>query len=87
MKLERAVRAFESGEFEEPGNFNTNYKALLTEYLDSMNKFEKWDTFYIACDFVRERRNSRYAGTLALEISQTDIGRRDLNFSSSPTRG
>lgn len=86
MQLERAVRAFESGAFEEPGNFNASYKALLTEYLDSMNAFDKWDTFYVACDFIRERRNSRYGGTLAMEISQTDIGRRDLNFSSSPIR-
>jgi hypothetical protein len=86
MKLERAVRAFKGREFEEPGYFNANYKALLTEYLDSMNVFDKWDTFYVACDFVRERHNSRYGGTLAMEISQTDIGRRDLNFSSSPIR-
>jgi hypothetical protein len=84
MQLERAVRSFETGEFEDPGTFNSNYKALLTEYLESMNAFSKWDDFYAACDFIRERRNS--LGTLAADISQTDIGRRALNFSSSPIR-
>jgi hypothetical protein len=52
MQLERAVRSFETGEFEDPGTFNSNYKALLTEYLESMNAFSKWDDFYAACDFI-----------------------------------
>lgn len=85
MQLERAVRAFETtGEFEDPGMFNSSYKALLTEYLESVNAFNKWDNFYAACDFVQDRCNSH--GTLAADISQIDIGRRDLNFSSSPIR-
>ncbi|KAF8805246.1 hypothetical protein BYT27DRAFT_7258348 [Phlegmacium glaucopus] len=47
VALECAVQAFEtSGEFEEPGTFNSNYKALLTEYLESMDTFNKWDGFY-----------------------------------------
>ena len=87
MKLERAVRAFETtGEFEDPGLFNANYRALLTEYLKSMNAFNKWDCFYDACDFVRGHHDSHHVGALTADISQTDIGRRDLNFSSSPVR-
>jgi hypothetical protein len=84
MKLERAVHAFESRVFKEPGDFNASYKALLTEYLDSMNTFDsdKWNTFHGACDFIRERRVSRYGGPLTMKISQTDMGRRNLNFSS-----
>ncbi|KAI0289301.1 hypothetical protein BC826DRAFT_971075 [Russula brevipes] len=84
MQLERAVRAYETGKFEAPGSFNSNYKALLTEYLESMNTFKKWDEFYEACDFARKGLDS-YGGGLAADVSQTDIGRRALNFSSSPS--
>lgn len=35
MQLERAVRAFETGEFEDPGTFNSNYKALSTYLLNT----------------------------------------------------
>ena len=86
MKLERAVRAFETGEFEDPGLFNANYRALLTEYLESMTAFNKWDSFYKACDFAQGCHNSHHVGTLTADTSQTDLGRRDLNFSSSPIR-
>ncbi|KAI9452026.1 hypothetical protein F5148DRAFT_1289806 [Russula earlei] len=82
VALERAVRAFETGEFQDPGPFNSNYKALLTEYLESVNMFNKWDDFYVACDFDQKP----CGGSLAADMSQTDIGRRALNFSSSPIR-
>jgi hypothetical protein len=84
MQLERAVQAYETGIFEAPGSFNSNYKALLTEYLESMNTFKKWDEFYMACDFAHKGSDS-FGGGLAADVSQTDIGRRALNFSSSPS--
>ncbi|KAI9442802.1 hypothetical protein F5148DRAFT_1293155 [Russula earlei] len=82
VALECAVQAFETGEFQDPGPFNSNYKALLTEYLESVNMFNKWDDFYIACNFDQKP----CGGSLAADTSQTDIGRRALNFSSSPIR-
>ena len=84
IQLEHAVRAFEkTGEFEDPGSFNSNYKALLTKYLESMNAFNKWDDFYEECNLGQKPQTY----SLAVDMSQTDIGRRALNFSSSPIRG
>lgn len=86
IQLERAVRAFQAtGNFEDPGPFNSNYKALLSEYLESVDTFNKWDEFYAACDVAQKRRKS-CGESLAVDMSQTDIGRRALNFSSSPIR-
>ena len=86
MQLEHAVQAFEaSGEFKDLGPFNSNYKALLAEYLESMNTFNKWDDFYAACDFAWKHPKLCH-GSLAADMSQTDIGQRALNFSSSLIR-
>jgi hypothetical protein len=49
-----------------------------------MNEFTKWANFYKACNFTRD--SSEPDGDLAADISQVDIGRRALNFSSSPVR-
>lgn len=51
-QLERALRAFEmDGSFKDPGPFNSEHKALLVEYLQSIDSFKKWPEFYQACKF------------------------------------
>jgi hypothetical protein len=87
-QLERAVHAFETdGSFKEPGPFNSEHKALLTEYLESVDTFKKWPEFYQACNFSRAKHiHSEEQDDLVADISQTDIGRRALNFSSSPVK-
>jgi len=82
--LERGVRAFKkNGEYEDPGPFNFEHKALLTEYIESMDAFNKWPEFYEACKFTKANSES---DVLAADVSQTDIGRCALNFSSSPIK-
>ena len=88
MQLECTVRAFEkTGEYEDPGPFTADQKALLTEYLDSIDKFSGWEEFYKACKFTnRSLQPDEDDVPSGVDISQVDIGRRDLVFSSSPVR-
>ena len=82
IQLECALRAFEAtGVYEDPGPFNSAYKALLMEYLESVDAFNKWLDFYQACKFSLKEQQD-----LAADISQIDVGRRALNFSSSPIK-
>jgi hypothetical protein len=86
-QLERALRAFETdGSFKDPGPFNSEYSALLIEYLESVGSFRKWPEFYQACKFRRANSLEEEQDNLVADISQTDIGRRALNFSSSPIK-
>jgi hypothetical protein len=57
------------------------------EYLESVDNFTKWDAFYMACNFTQSRAcDVSEVGGIAADISQVDIGRRALNFSSSPVK-
>ncbi|KAF8236009.1 hypothetical protein L208DRAFT_1376270 [Tricholoma matsutake] len=69
-----------NGEYKDPGPFNSEHKALLTKYIESVDAFNKWAKFYQACKFTKANSES---GVLTADVSQTDIGRRALNFSSS----
>lgn len=81
------MRAFETGVYREPGQFNSTHEALFAEYFESVKAFNKWDEFYRACDFSQNntRSLSNHRSSLA-DMSQIDIGRRALNFSSSPVK-
>ncbi|KAI9511008.1 hypothetical protein F5148DRAFT_1147149 [Russula earlei] len=86
VSLEHGVQAFKKNrEYEDPGPFNSGHKALLTEYIESVDTFNKWQEFYQACKFTKA--NSESEAVLTVDVSQTDIGRHALNFSSSPIKG
>ncbi|KIL57450.1 hypothetical protein M378DRAFT_16235 [Amanita muscaria Koide BX008] len=84
VALERAARTFETGVYKDPGQFSGNFHGSLIEYIRSVDTFTKWDNFYAVCDFALKKASKRRKSTLNMvETSQIDIGRRDLNFSSS----
>ena len=84
--MERAARAFETGEFVKPGVFNSEHNALLTEYLKSIDKFSHWDEFYEECGISQKGKTPKRRKSTAAELSLVEIGRGDLNFSSSPAK-
>jgi hypothetical protein len=84
--LERAARAFDTGKLVKPGPFNHAYDALFKEYLNSINKFNHWDEFYAECGVSEAGRTLKSRKSTAADLSLVEIGRGDLNFSSSPVR-
>jgi hypothetical protein len=84
--LERAARAFGTGEFVKPGAFNGEHNGRLTEYLKSINKFNHWDEFYEECGISQKSKTPKRRKSTAADLSLVEIGRGDLNFSSSPVR-
>ena len=85
-QLERAACAFKSGEFVKPGIFNNEHNALLTEYLKSIDKFNHWDEFHEACGISLKAKSPKRRKSAVADLSLVEIGRGDLNFSSSPVR-
>jgi hypothetical protein len=86
--LECTLYTFKTdGFFKDPGPFSSKHKALLIEYLESVDSFTKWLEFYQACKFCQANCiYSEEQGDLITDISQTDIGQCVLNFSSSPIK-
>ena len=86
-QLECALHTFEmDGFFKDPGPFSSEHKALLVEYLESIDSFKKWPEFYKACKFSQGNIHSEEQDNLVADISQVDIGQCALNFSSSPIK-
>jgi hypothetical protein len=80
--LERASRAFDTGKLVKPTAFNSDYNALFQEYLQSIDKFNHWDEFYSKCGV----NGAPKPKSSAADLSLVEIGRGDLNFSSSPVK-
>ena len=81
--MERASRAFDTGKLVKPTAFNSDYNALFQEYLQSIDKFNHWDEFYSKCGIDRTPKGKKSS---AADLSLVEIGRGDLNFSSSPAK-
>jgi hypothetical protein len=85
-QLERAARAFDTGKLVQPSAFNHEYNALFKEYLQSVEKFNHWDELYDKCGISQNCKAPRPRKSTAADLSLVEIGREDLNFSSSPMR-
>ena len=81
--MERASCAFNTSKPVKPTAFNSDYNALFQEYLQSIDKFNHWDDFYSKCGIHKVPKACKSS---AADLLLVEIGRGDLNFSSSPAK-
>jgi hypothetical protein len=82
-QLERAARAYETGELIKPYPFSGNYEAMADEYLVTTLTFKKWDQFYKKCNISKTCRSPMKRRRSSIAV---DIGRGNFNYSSSPAK-